>query len=115
MSDVVDRVTKLIALASSPNAEEARTAAHKACALIREHKLVVEAREEDKESSWIDDLREERGAGPVVHLSSNGHTAACGAYLGNGVNFFWMDKIPTLRKCCSPCVRALVGSRRRRT
>ncbi len=41
MSDVVDKVRKLVALASSPNEEEARTAAVKACRLILEHKLVV--------------------------------------------------------------------------
>ncbi len=41
MSDIVDRVMKLVMLASSPEKEEARTAAHKACELIREHKLQV--------------------------------------------------------------------------
>jgi hypothetical protein len=39
--DVVQRVNALIALASSPNRNEAESAAYKACQLIREHKLVV--------------------------------------------------------------------------
>ena len=41
MTDVLDQVVKLIALATSPNDNEARNAAMKACALVREHKLVV--------------------------------------------------------------------------
>ncbi len=48
MSDtVLDRIAKLIALASSPHVEEARTAAHMACALIREHGVVLGALNED--------------------------------------------------------------------
>ena len=44
--DPVDRATRLIRLASSPEPEEADTAAKKACALIREHDLTVVPREE---------------------------------------------------------------------
>jgi hypothetical protein len=39
--DTLDRIAALIALASSPQLEEARTAAHKACAMMREHGLVI--------------------------------------------------------------------------
>jgi Protein of unknown function (DUF2786) len=39
MSRILDRVRQLIALASSPEPEEARTAAVLACQLIREHGL----------------------------------------------------------------------------
>lgn len=38
---VLDKVEKLISLASSPNKEEARTSAYQACKLIREHDLKV--------------------------------------------------------------------------
>ena len=41
MTDYVERVKKLIALAASDNPEEARNAAHLACRLIREHKMQV--------------------------------------------------------------------------
>lgn len=41
MSDVLEKVRRLVALAGSPNENEARNAAAKACALIREHKLVL--------------------------------------------------------------------------
>jgi hypothetical protein len=41
VSRILDRVRQLIALASSPEQEEARTAAVLACQLIREHGLVV--------------------------------------------------------------------------
>ena len=37
--NVLERVKNLVALSGSPNLEEARNAAHKACLLIREHKL----------------------------------------------------------------------------
>ena len=39
MTDVLDRVKKLLALATSPFPEEARTAAFKAAQLIKEHKI----------------------------------------------------------------------------
>ena len=41
MSRVLDRVSKLLALATSPNEEEARTAAIMACRMIAKHKLVI--------------------------------------------------------------------------
>lgn len=41
MSPIVERVRKLIALASSSNENEGRTAAFLACRLIREHGLSV--------------------------------------------------------------------------
>jgi Protein of unknown function (DUF2786) len=43
VSSVLDRVRKLIALASSPNEHEARNAAMLAVRLIREHRLVLSA------------------------------------------------------------------------
>ncbi len=39
--DLLERIAKLIALASSPNIEEARSAAHKACSMMREHGVVL--------------------------------------------------------------------------
>jgi hypothetical protein len=44
--EVLDRIAALIALASSPEKEEARSAAHKACAMMREYGAVI-AFEED--------------------------------------------------------------------
>lgn len=41
MSSLLEKVTRLIALAASPVEEEARTSAVKACRLILEHGLVV--------------------------------------------------------------------------
>ena len=43
-----DRVAKLIALASSPNEHEARTAAYQACRIIRENGLVVLAADDPR-------------------------------------------------------------------
>jgi hypothetical protein len=43
MSDVVDKVQKLLALAASTNENEARNAAVEAAKLIREHKLAIVA------------------------------------------------------------------------
>lgn len=39
--ELLDRIAALVALASSPQIEEARTAANKACALLREHRAVI--------------------------------------------------------------------------
>jgi hypothetical protein len=39
--DTLDRIAALVALASSPAVEEARSAAHKACAMMREHGLAI--------------------------------------------------------------------------
>jgi hypothetical protein len=41
VTTLLKRVAQLIALASSPEENEARSAAHMACALIREHKMLV--------------------------------------------------------------------------
>jgi len=38
---LLDRIAALIALASSPQLEEARTAAHKACSMLREHGALI--------------------------------------------------------------------------
>lgn len=48
-SSIVTRVQRLIALAVQNN-EEGRTAAHKACALIREHKLTLSGEEPETTS-----------------------------------------------------------------
>jgi hypothetical protein len=39
--ELLDRIAALVALASSPSVEEARTAAHKACAMMREHGVTI--------------------------------------------------------------------------
>jgi len=39
--ELLDRIAALIALASSPQVEEARNAAHKACAMMREHGAII--------------------------------------------------------------------------
>lgn len=41
MSDIVEKIQKLIALAGSDNEHEARNAAMLACRLIREHKIPI--------------------------------------------------------------------------
>ncbi len=41
MSDILAKIEKLIRLATSPFPEEARTAAHKAAQLIRDHGIVL--------------------------------------------------------------------------
>lgn len=54
---VLDRARKLVALAASDHAEEARTSAHLACALIRAHGLLLVApggRAPAQESLWDD-------------------------------------------------------------
>jgi DMSO/TMAO reductase YedYZ molybdopterin-dependent catalytic subunit len=39
--NILERVAKLVALAGSSNENEARNAAHEACRLIREHRLLI--------------------------------------------------------------------------
>jgi hypothetical protein len=41
MTGILDRIARLVALTDNPNENEARNAAAKACALIREHGLQV--------------------------------------------------------------------------
>jgi len=64
MADVVERVKALIARASSPHEEEARTSAVIACRLIREHQLDVVPRREaasvGHEDFWERHERERR-------------------------------------------------------
>lgn len=127
MGDVVEKVTKLIALTASPIEGEARNAALKACELIREHGLVVTDGAGVAEMSWLNGLTAaERG----MHVSFDGTNTICRDSLGNGVSYLmihfasmlserdslcgtikgaWphlpVDKLPALHRCCLACLK----------
>jgi hypothetical protein len=56
MTSVLERVRKLIALAASPNVEEARSAAFLACSLIREHSMALSMPAEEGRFQKINDV-----------------------------------------------------------
>jgi hypothetical protein len=69
MSRVIERVTKLVALATSPNENEARNAAYQACRLIREHRLtVVEAKETVHRWTVVDATAVKRPTPPPAYV-----------------------------------------------
>lgn len=108
---VLDRVKKLIALASSPNLEEARTAAFQACKLIREHELVVVRKEATRTLDVPSVIPKPDPDNPTVHLSTNGTVSACKKPLGDGVCYYAPNRIPTLRNVCPSCIHEVLGIR----
>jgi hypothetical protein len=111
---ILDRVEKLVALAGSSSIEEARTAAYQACKLIRENKLSIKEPKDDHEAAWIRDMQNKHDPNaPLVHFSTNSHSALCGTRLTNGVNYYLTDHVTTLRNACHDCVRVIVGMKER--
>ena len=110
-----EKATKLIALASSSNLEEARTAAYQACRVIRENKLVVSVAlvKPPKITTSTTGYGIHDAGAPVVHLSSNGHNSVCGKSLTHAVNFYWLGRIPTLRNCCTVCVESALKAQKK--
>lgn len=116
VSDHVDKVQKLIALSTSDSPEEARTAAHQACKLIIEHKLVVRERMGDAESSWLSDLTAKQDPkGRFAHLSLGGSTSLCGIGIHPGEGHYridhWPHIVPALKNCCLKCIERLISGR----
>lgn len=119
MSDVLERVRKLIALTASSNEGEARNAAEKACQLIRDHKLVVGHAEPEnirfsfrtKDTEVEVDLGTHfrgSGGGGVTHISSDGRYALCGLRMTHGIPYVDRTRarnarIRRLNKMCAVC------------
>jgi len=56
MSDILERVRRLVELSASPNENEARVAAVLACRLIREYQIVLSDRPVSIENEQLSDL-----------------------------------------------------------
>ncbi len=123
---LLDKVTKLIALTSSPNREEARTSAYQACKLIRENKLsvVTQASKASTEpvrapaaGYWdkVPDFSRAGGFTPVETSSgvvfcnakfSGGQCGECGELITKGSRIVWYPrKRKTYHQACADKAR----------
>jgi hypothetical protein len=95
MSSVIDRVNKLLALASSPNLHEARNAAVLAAKLIREHGLEVREREPGKRKTpqprRPSSKRNKRVELPTIESPLGGECVVCGRRYRAGSTIHWSD------------------------
>jgi hypothetical protein len=80
---IADRIEKLVMLASSPNENEARTAAVIACKLIREHGLLVVDREPVQPRVVLDDER------IIIRSRYLGRCAECACRINVGDSCAW--------------------------
>lgn len=109
--DAIDKAKKLIALSASSSSEEARTAAYQACKLIRENKLALGPPLPEPARGMKIPKRDPDK--PLVHLSSSGYTSLCSKSLAHEINFYTLDKIPTLQNVCEDCLRDAIHLKRR--
>ena len=91
---VLDKVRKLIALASSPYEEEARSSAFKAAALIREFQLdIVDPMKytlrSDTDPRWV----------PIVSRY-DGRCKTCGEFYSVGDRVFWKRGAGCIHEDC---------------
>jgi hypothetical protein len=110
MASVVDRVNKLLALASSPNMHEARNAALLAAKLIREHGLEVrerDARRSTPRPAARTTPRPRRPSSkknarvpPIIESPLGGDCAACGKRYRAGSEVHWSDADGGIHPAC---------------
>jgi hypothetical protein len=106
MASVVDRVHKLLALATSTNTHEARNAAHLAAKLIREHDLEIREREagtrkktpRPKRPSSKKNARIE--IPPVIESPLGGDCVVCGKRYRAGTAIHWSDADGGIHTSC---------------
>lgn len=98
MTDVLDRVRKLLALATSPFPEEARTAAVKAAQLIREHgiELHEHGAAPRPAAPTQEPMRERR----IIVSKYDGTCSACGEYYEAGERVAWARGRGALHVAC---------------
>jgi hypothetical protein len=95
---VIERIEQLLALATSPNEHEARTAAMLAAALIRKHKIVLSmpARTKTPQPSARRARSSPRGVRRVadpperIEAPLGGECVHCGGRYGAGQTIFWL-------------------------
>jgi hypothetical protein len=97
MSSVIDRVNKLLALATSPNMHEARNAALMAAKLIREHDLEVRERERPQRRKTPKPKRPSSKKNKKVDLPEviesplGGDCVVCGKHYRAGTSVYWSN------------------------
>jgi hypothetical protein len=97
---VLELVAKLINLASSPEIEEARTSALKACRLIIEHKLVVGYRG-DKSFGHPEVQKSKYPEPATMMMPHRGICHTCGRYIRTGQKVWHRRGIGVAHHACS--------------
>ena len=101
MASVVDRVNKLLALATSSNMHEARNAALLAAKLIREHGLVVqESGRRTTPRPKRPSSKKERQVPPIIESPLGGECVVCGRRYRAGTAVHWSDAEGGIHAAC---------------
>jgi hypothetical protein len=101
---VIDKVNKLLALASSPEMEEARSAAHMAAQLIRDNQLQIidpterhPAQQETWGGSWG---KRDPHDGFVITSKYPGRCKGCHRAYDEGDRIFWKKGVGSWHEAC---------------
>jgi hypothetical protein len=105
---VLERVQKLIALASSPNENEARNAAVLATRLIRRHRLVISlppatpvtAAPKAKKTSSRRGVRQVADVPERIVSPLGGECTMCGARYRGGQHVYWFTSGGGMHEAC---------------
>jgi len=97
---IVDRITKLIALSTSPYEQEARTAAHQACKLILSHGLVVHAKPAPAPPPKPAQAPPPTTAPRPINSRFASYCANCGGDIMEGERILWKRGIGSTHLVC---------------
>lgn len=89
LEKAIEKTRKLVALSSSPHAEEARTSAYLACRLIREHGLqIIAPQEQTKRKPRQEHQEQPRWRQIVIKHASP--CVVCRLEVAKGTRAFWL-------------------------
>jgi len=97
---VIDKVTKLLALAASPVMEEARSAAHMAAQLIRDHQLQVVDPTEKPVRQKVGGVKQDPYDGFTITSRYAGRCKGCGRSYREGDRVFWKKGVGAWHARC---------------
>jgi hypothetical protein len=107
VASIVDRVNKLLALATSPNMHEARNAALLAAKLIREHDLELREREGVRRKTPRPTPKPRRPSSkknmrvpPIIESPLGGDCVVCGRRYRAGSEVHWSDAEGGIHTSC---------------
>ncbi len=104
-----EKVRKLVAMTASPHLEEARTSAHLACRLIREHGLQIATHRPAAQPTTAAPHRPAAGQRPGetsgfrrIRVRHPGHCRCCGNPIAPGEWALWCRGIGLRHPLCTP-------------
>lgn len=98
---ILDRVSKLIALSSSPEVEEARSSALLACNMIREHNLIIGYTGDKRIDREGVAYRSKYPEPVTMAIAHRGKCRTCGKYIQVGDTVWYKKGAGVAHTACS--------------